>query len=556
MTVMSIDKLLKRARPDVLAMKSYVSARSMHQGREDLIYLDANECPFEPYAGADRLSRYADQQPSAMMDALCRLYDVSSRNIMAARGADEAIDILVRSFCVCGKDNILICPPTFPMYAHSALLQGVAIKSVPLTPDFNLDVKKINKASDRNTKIVFVCAPNNPTGNVMRTDDIIALCENFTGRTLIVVDETYIEYATADSVLTLLERFDNLVVLRTLSKAYAAAGLRCGVAIAHADIITLLRKVLAPYPISQAVAREVVTILNPANLSRLKDKRAEVLATRDAFIDALKSEKEVRHIYPTDGNFVLVRVDDAKSLCARALDANIILRDQSHQPGLENCVRISIGTPEEMARLMAVIRNEAVPDRRAGQRTAHVTRKTSETSISVRVNLDETMPVKIHTGIGFYDHMLDQIARHGGFALEIECAGDLHIDPHHSVEDCAIALGQALRQALGDKRGIGRFGFTLPMDEALVQVALDLSGRFYLDFQADFPADAVGDLPTDLIEHIFRSLAENLQANLHIKIEGENTHHMVEACFKGFGRALRQAIRVEGDALPSTKNML
>jgi imidazoleglycerol phosphate dehydratase HisB len=152
--------------------------------------------------------------------------------------------------------------------------------------------------------------------------------------------------------------------------------------------------------------------------------------------------------------------------------------------------------------------------------------------------------------------MLDQIAKHGGFSLELECDGDLHIDPHHSVEDCAIALGQAIRGALGDKRGIGRYGFFLPMDESLVQVALDFGGRFYLDFKADFPESHVGDLPCDMVPHVFYSLAEHMQANLHIAVTGENTHHMVEACFKGFGRALRQAIRIEGTEMPSTKGTL
>ena len=152
--------------------------------------------------------------------------------------------------------------------------------------------------------------------------------------------------------------------------------------------------------------------------------------------------------------------------------------------------------------------------------------------------------------------MLDQIAKHGGFSLEIDCEGDLYIDPHHSVEDCAIALGQAIRRALGDKRGIERYGFCLPMDESQVQVALDFGGRFFLDFKADFPESHVGDLPTDIVPHVFYSLAENMQANLHIAVTGENTHHMVEACFKGFGRALRQAIRRQGEEMPSTKGSL
>ena len=151
---------------------------------------------------------------------------------------------------------------------------------------------------------------------------------------------------------------------------------------------------------------------------------------------------------------------------------------------------------------------------------------------------------------------LTEIAKHGGFSLELECDGDLHIDPHHSVEDCAIALGQAIRGALGDKRGISRYGFFLPMDESLVNVALEFGGRFYLDFKAEFPESHVGDLPCDMVPHVFYSLAEHMQANLHIAVTGDNTHHMVEACFKGFGRALRQAIQIEGSEMPSTKGVL
>lgn len=200
---------------------------------------------------------------------------------------------------------------------------------------------------------------------------------------------------------------------------------------------------------------------------------------------------------------------------------------------------------------------QAVAERlRRPERAATVVRKTKETDVHVRVNLDRTAPVVIATGIGFFDHMLEQVARHGGFALELSCVGDLQVDEHHTVEDCALALGQALRQALGDKMGIARFGFVLPMDEAQAQVAIDLSGRPYPVFEGTFSREAVGGLPTELVPHFFRSLGESLGAALHVKVVGENTHHMVEACFKATGRALRQAVRVEGTELPSSKGTL
>jgi imidazoleglycerol-phosphate dehydratase/histidinol-phosphatase len=189
-------------------------------------------------------------------------------------------------------------------------------------------------------------------------------------------------------------------------------------------------------------------------------------------------------------------------------------------------------------------------------RRAHVARTTRETAIDVTADLDRSEPVAIATGLGFFDHMLEQVARHGGFSLVLDCRGDLHVDEHHTVEDSALALGEALRKALGDKRGIGRYGFVLPMDESEARVLLDLSGRAFCAFTARFGREAVGGLPTELVPHFFRSLADALGAAIHVEARGENTHHLVEACFKALGRALRQAVRLEDDALPSTKGVL
>ncbi|MEX0977122.1 MAG: bifunctional histidinol-phosphatase/imidazoleglycerol-phosphate dehydratase HisB [Woeseia sp.] len=192
----------------------------------------------------------------------------------------------------------------------------------------------------------------------------------------------------------------------------------------------------------------------------------------------------------------------------------------------------------------------------AATRRSTLERTTRETQIRTTVNLDVAQPISISTGIGFYDHMLEQIAKHGGFSLQLACSGDLEVDEHHTVEDTAISLGTVLRQALGDKRGIGRYGFLLPMDESEARVSLDLSGRPYFEFSGKFPRRRVGGLPTELVPHFFRSLAETLGAALHIEVRGENAHHMVEACFKGVGRTLRQAIRQDGNDLPSTKGSL
>lgn len=198
----------------------------------------------------------------------------------------------------------------------------------------------------------------------------------------------------------------------------------------------------------------------------------------------------------------------------------------------------------------------AAHQKRPMVRAASKRRKTSETDVEVSINLDQTGPVSIRTGVGYFDHMLEQIARHGGIALSVRVEGDLHIDAHHTIEDVCLTLGEALGEALGDKRGIARFGFELPMDETRAGVWIDLSGRPFAKFEGEIPGESVGGFPVEMTSHAFRSIAESLKAAIHVKVEGENAHHMIEGCFKAFGRALRSAIRIEGDVLPSTKGQL
>ena len=190
-------------------------------------------------------------------------------------------------------------------------------------------------------------------------------------------------------------------------------------------------------------------------------------------------------------------------------------------------------------------------------RVGRATRKTNETSVNVEVLLDDSKCAEIKTGIGFFDHMLEQLARHGGFGLKVSVDGDVHVDEHHTVEDTALVIGEAMRRALGDKAGIGRYGFVLPMDEAESRVSIDLSGRPYLVFKGTFPREKVGELPTELVSHFYRSFAETLGATIHIEVLGENAHHMVESTFKGVGRALRPALAlIGGTSIPSTKGSL
>ena len=253
------------------------------------------------------------------------------------------------------------------------------------------------------------------------------------------------------------------------------------------------------------------------------------------------------------GNFLFLQVDEPEALAAklRSLGIRVRFRPKAAPGGL----RLTMGTEAENEAALGAL---GVPMNARPVRRAEIVRDTKETNIAVSVDLDRDSPRQVETGIPFYDHMLDQVAAHGGFSLVLSCDGDLDIDAHHSVEDCAIAFGTALSQALGERRGIGRFGFALPMDEAEAQVLIDLSGRPFAQFEGKFEATHIGAYPTQMTEHVFRSFADSLGAAIQVKVEGENDHHKTEACFKAFGRALRQAVRREGDpeALPSTKGLL
>lgn len=234
------------------------------------------------------------------------------------------------------------------------------------------------------------------------------------------------------------------------------------------------------------------------------------------------------------------------------LDSSAVIGDR--QTDIELAQRIGVRAlriGDEGDSWPAIVRALCYADREAA-----VERNTNETRIVARVNLDCADPITIRTGLGFYDHMLEQIARHGGFSLALECDGDLHVDDHHTIEDTAICLGEALRKALGNKRGVGRYGFVVPMDESEARASLDLSGRGHVVFNGDFPRDAVGGLATEMVKHFFGTLADALGAAIHVDVRGENTHHMVEACFKSVGRCLRDAIRRTGTDMPSTKGML
>ncbi|MCY7398882.1 MAG: imidazoleglycerol-phosphate dehydratase HisB, partial [Sphingomonas bacterium] len=398
-------------------------------------------------------------------------------------------------------------------------------------------------------KLLFLCTPNNPTGTSIDAADIRRIAAALPD-TLVVVDEAYGEFADAPSFAS--EATGNLVVLRTLSKAYGLAGARIGCAIADPDIIALIAKVAPPYPLPTPSIAAALDALGPERMPIHAQRVRRLLADRESLAGQLAEVPEIERIR-IGGNFLFLEVADPADLARRLAAAAVRVRFRPNAaPG---GVRVTVGTEAENRALLAVF---GIAPPAAVSRRADIIRDTKETRIALAIDLDRPEPRLIDSGIPFYDHMLDQVAAHGGFSLTLACSGDLVIDPHHSIEDIAIALGQGLKQALGDKRGIGRFGFALPMDETSAEVLIDLSGRPFARFDGSFATPAVGGLPTEMVPHIFRSLADSLGAAIHVRVTGDNDHHKVEACFKAFGRALRQGLAIEGrgDALPSTKGLL
>jgi histidinol-phosphate aminotransferase/imidazoleglycerol-phosphate dehydratase/histidinol-phosphatase len=537
------------ARKSIVEMTPY-SARG---GATNALHLDANENPYAPppVVGAAEFNRYPAQQPEALVSRLAGIYGVSTDQIMVGRGADEGIECLLRAFCEAGKDSIVTCSPTFGYYKTCADIQGANIVDVPLNTAYEWDIDAIKAAAAPKTvKMVFLCSPNNPTGNSLTRAAILDVCASLP-TTLVVVDEAYIEFSNQESLVDKIGEVQNLVVLRTLSKAYALAGVRGGALLADGSVIQLLLKVLPPYPIARPVEAAILNALAPSAMAVHSQRLKETLLERQRLANELAKSEYVETIYPSDANFILLEVNNSEDLFTRLQQFNVKIRDYRSTTGR---VRVSVGSPEENTIALQAFGVTETPVR--SDRVGEVFRKTNETDISVRVNLDDVGQTKITTGIGFYDHMLEQISKHGGMGLTLSCEGDLHIDPHHTIEDTALAFGSALKQALGDKAGIGRYGYVIPMDETLAQVAIDLSGRPAAVFRGEFPTDHVGEFPVEMCPHFFESLAQTLGAAIHIDVKGDNSHHMIEACFKGVGRALRPALAVSGSDIPSTKGSL
>jgi histidinol-phosphate aminotransferase len=560
-------------RPEMLSLVKYSSARNEYTGSGQ-VQLDANESAEQPYGQRIvNLNRYPEPQPIELKRKLAAIYGVNTEQLLLTRGVDEGIDLLIRTFCTPYKDAVVIMPPTYGYYQVAANINGVGIVKVPLLENFVPDwavllntsflAAKLSSSCDfiiepGNIKIIFLCTPNNPTGSLISTQEIKTLCQAYNSRTIIAVDEAYIEFADAESATTLLSECSNLVVLRTLSKAYGLAGVRLGAVIAAPTIIELLGKVIAPYPIATLCAVAAITALTPLGLTHTKKCIANVKSEREYVSKNLLRSPKIKCIYKSSANFLLIIAANAESLYQELKSQGIIVRKRTHD--IPEALRITIGTEAENDLLLAAL--NLVQLEKNPIRHAYITRKTKETEAICEVWLDTVGGANVNTGIGFFDHMLEQLACHSGISIDIQAIGDINVDAHHTVEDVAIILGLALKEALGTKFGINRYGFAnrygfvLPMDESEAKVIIDLSGRGCFCFTGEFKCSQVGTLPTTLIKHFFATLSSNLGAAIHITVIGDDDHHMIEAIFKCVAKTLQQAIAINSSQLPSTKELL
>jgi histidinol-phosphate aminotransferase len=348
-----MNGVLALARPDILALQPYQHAK----WDPSLERMHANEMPWRAQGDNTQagLNRYPEPQPRALVERMARLYDVPPARVLVGRGSDEAIDLLVRAFCRAGEDQVVITPPTFGFYKVAARIQGAGVIEVPLTGDrFALDLPAVLEVG-RRAKIVFLCSPNNPTGNLLDEPAMLALCRDLADRALVCVDEAYIEFAARASLAQRIDEFPNLVVLRTLSKAYALAGARLGTLVAGEDIVSLLRRIIPPYAIPASTIEQVLALTEAPQRAMAADRIRTLLDERDKASRRLAAMRCVVRVHPSDANFLLVQFRAARAALEAGKDVGLLVRDFSSAPGLAGCLRISIGTPEQNERLLAAL---------------------------------------------------------------------------------------------------------------------------------------------------------------------------------------------------------
>jgi histidinol-phosphate aminotransferase len=338
-------------RKNIKTLKPYSSARNEFTGKAS-VYLDANENAYGS-PGSVQYNRYPDPLQWQLKFQLAKIKGVPAENIFIGNGSDEVIDLAFRIFCDPQKDNVIICPPTYGMYQVSANINDVEIRKVNLINDFNLDVESIMKATDGNTKLLFICSPNNPTGNNMKRTDMELLLNNFPG--IIIVDEAYINFSKQKTFIQELTEYPNLIVMQTLSKAWGLAALRLGICFASMDIIDIFNKVKPPYNINEASQHIAINALKETIIVNKWIK--EVVQQKEDLANALIKLSFVKKVYPTDANFILVKVTDADALYLYLAENDIVVRNRNAEIQCENCLRITVGTPDENSNLLSTLKN-------------------------------------------------------------------------------------------------------------------------------------------------------------------------------------------------------
>ncbi len=330
----SIDQLI---RPNIKALKPYSSARDEFSG-EEAIFLDANENPFnQPY------NRYPDPYQRKLKEQIAQIKNIPSDYIFLGNGSDEAIDLAYRAFCEPGVDNVVAIDPTYGMYLVAADINNIETRKVKLTAEFDLNVSAILNATDANTKLLFICSPNNPTGNSFNAEDIISIIENFEG--IVVLDEAYIDFVPEKSFIPKLKKYANLIILQTFSKAWGMAGIRLGMAFATPEIISIFNKIKYPYNINILTQKTALDLLQ--NKDDMDKWVAEIIEAKATMKDKLKEFSFIHKIYPSDANYLLVKTDNAKGIYNYLVEQGVVIRDRSSVALCEGCLRITIGSTEE-----------------------------------------------------------------------------------------------------------------------------------------------------------------------------------------------------------------
>ena len=343
---MNIQDLI---RPTIKALKPYSSARDEFQGNsDDMVFLDANENPFE-----NGVNRYPDPQQRTLKSLLSKIKGVPQQSILLGNGSDEVLDLIYRTFCEPNQDNIITLPPTYGMYSVLANINAIEIKSVQLDADFQPKVEDILNVANSNSKLLFLCSPNNPTGNSFEVKSIERLIDEFKG--IVVIDEAYIDFSNKESWTSRLNEFSNLIITQTLSKAYGMAGIRLGICYASEEIISVLNRIKPPYNVNILTQQKAISQLEQQGLTQ--NQVTNILKERDLLITKLESIDYISKIYPSDANFVLVEVDDANKRYDQLIDKGIVIRNRTTQPGCENCLRFTIGTPKENRTLIDTLKS-------------------------------------------------------------------------------------------------------------------------------------------------------------------------------------------------------